>query len=72
MYKRITEVGEGPFEGYVYTNGFEDDVFVEVYDDGSGATILDSNQSVILLLADIPKMINALQMAYEHLKEKTS
>jgi phosphopantetheine adenylyltransferase len=71
MFKRITEVDEGPFEGFVYTNDMNDEVYIEIYDDLSGATLRDGSDYIIVSKEDFPKMLNALQSAYEYIKERT-
>jgi hypothetical protein len=67
MFKRITEVDEGPFEGYVYTSDDGSDEYVLV-DVGASATIRVAGNEVTIYYNDIPKLINALQMAYEYKK----
>lgn len=67
MYKRITEIDDGPFEGYVYTDQNGCDIYVEVYDDLSGVSIKEFGQHLVVYKEDMLKLINALQSAYEYM-----
>lgn len=64
MFKRIdVDVPEGKFEGFSYANEDGDLEFVHVLDGGG---IIKIEYNVGVYKRDIPKLIKALQAAYEH------
>ena len=66
MFKRITEKDEGPFEGYVYLNNDGYDEYVEVSSSAAVKIVTYCGGNAVIYTEDIPKLIKALQMAYNY------
>ena len=65
MFKSIDPEEDSALEGFKYYNKFGDEEYVEF----SSGTVLvkdDSGQDIEIYVEDIPKLIKALQLAYDY------
>lgn len=72
MFKRVDDVDNEEIEGFSYINYNGEEEFVVLSDRFPNVISIKDNttEAVEIFVKDIPKLVNALEAAYSHLKEK--
>lgn len=70
MYKRVDESSEDVIEGFSYVNKLGEAEFVDFSLAEGVVDISVESHSISIYTSDIPKLILALQAAYDYLEKK--